>query len=134
MYKTCIMEDNQLNLSEYEKHYSDEGFWTKVKKFALKAGAAIVYNALKLHFALKRKETPAWAKTVIYGALGYFILPLDLVPDLMPGVGFADDGAALAAALLTVAAHITPEVKSDAKAKLQEWFGPEAATKIGAGE
>lgn len=124
------MEDNQLNLNQYEQYYSEPNFWEKVKIFALKAGAGLVYNALKLHFTLKKKETPAWAKSVIYGALGYFILPVDLVPDLMPGVGFMDDSAALAAALLTVAMHVTPDVKADAKAKLADWFGKDAVHMI----
>ncbi|WP_211605080.1 YkvA family protein [Vreelandella arcis] len=47
-----------------------------------------------------------WAKTTIYGALGYFISPVDAIPDLAPIVGYADDIGVLAGALAMVAAHI----------------------------
>ena len=68
------MEEN-VKFEQYEKHYNEESFWEKVKKFAVKAGGKVIYLALKLYFALQSEKTPAWAKGVIVGALGYFILP-----------------------------------------------------------
>ncbi len=82
----------------------------------------VVYKALQLYYALKSSTTPTWAKTVIIGALGYFIAPIDLIPDLLPG-GFTDDLGALATALVTVQAYITYEEKSSAKNQLKRWFG-----------
>ena len=104
-------------------NYSDGAFWAKVKQFAKKAGAKVVYLALLLYYALKSPKTPKWAKTVIISALAYFICPIDLIPDTIPIVGFTDDLAALAAALKAVDTCITSDVKAEAKAKLSYWFG-----------
>ena len=114
---------NEIDYDKYSKEYNPDSFWEKVKKFAKKAGVKVIYAALKLYYAAQSDSTPAWAKGVIYGALGYFILPVDLIPDIMPGVGFTDDLAVLAAALITVAAHITPDVKNQSREKLSQWFG-----------
>lgn len=104
-------------------NYSESGFWEKLRDYALVAGREVVEMALRLYYAAQAPETPLWAKTVIYGALAYFILPTDAVPDFIPGVGYGDDLGALAAALATVAAYITPEIEEKAKQKAAEWFG-----------
>ena len=124
------MKENEVNFDEYKENYSEENFWEKVKKFAGKAGAKVIYAALKLYYALMKKETPAWAKGVIIGALGYFISPIDLIPDAIPVLGFTDDLPVLAAAIVAVSIHITDDVKAEAKAKLSDWFGSDAIAKI----
>ena len=68
-------------------------------------------------------NTPAKYKAVIAGALGYFILPIDLIPDFIPIAGYTDDLAALVWGVYCVIKSITPEVKAQAAAKLHEWFG-----------
>lgn len=107
--------------------YSDESFWEKVKKFAKVAGKEVIEKSLWLYYAAQRPETPLWAKTVIYGALAYFICPVDAIPDVIPVVGFVDDLGALAAALATVAVYINDEVKTKTSVKLKNWFGVEAS-------
>ncbi|MDV7402173.1 DUF1232 domain-containing protein, partial [Arthrospira platensis SPKY1] len=62
--------------------------WNKIKRFAKAAGVKTVYSVLLLFYAFQRKETPAWAKNIILGALAYFISPLDFLPDLTPVFGF----------------------------------------------
>ena len=104
-------------------NYSDDAFWAKVKRFAKKAGAKVIYFALLLYYALSSPKTPKWAKTVIISALAYFVCPIDLIPDTIPIVGFTDDLAALAAAYKAVKVCVTPEVVAKAKAKAHEWFG-----------
>ena len=104
-------------------NYSDGAFWAKVKRFAKKAGAKVIYFALLLYYALSSPKTPKWAKTVIISALAYFICPIDLIPDTIPIVGFTDDLAALAAAYKAVKVCVTPEVVAKAKANAHEWFG-----------
>lgn len=59
-----------------------------------------------------------WAKGVITGALGYFILPADLVPDLLPGAGYGDDWGAIVAAMATVAAYIKEEHRQRAACQI----------------
>ncbi len=103
---------------EARERYREEDFWNKLRRFARQAGREVVEKALWLYYALKRPETPAWAKRTIVGALVYFILPIDLVADLAPLVGFTDDLSVLLLAVGTVAAHITPEVKAQAQKTL----------------
>ena len=119
------MENNdyQNTNNEYAKEYSESSFWEKVKKFAIKAGSNVIYAALKLYYALQSTDTPAWAKAVILGALGYFIAPIDAIPDMVPVVGFADDLGVLAAAAATVSLYIDDNVKQKAKEKMKDWFG-----------
>jgi uncharacterized membrane protein YkvA (DUF1232 family) len=107
----------------FEKEYSDGGFWNKVITFAKTAGREVIEKALWLYYAAQDPQTPAWAKTVIYGALGYFIFPFDAIPDPTLVVGYADDLGVLAAAVATVAAYITEDVKALAAQKLKDWFG-----------
>lgn len=109
--------------NEYEMHYSDEKFWDKLKNQALKAGHKVVSKALELYYAGTAKETPLWAKTLIFGALGYFILPIDAIPDMIPVAGFTDDLTMLLGAITSVGAHMTPEHRAKAEETLQKWFG-----------
>ena len=113
---------NTLINQRDEQYYSQNGFWNKLRNFAT-AGREVVEHSLSLYYTAQAPNTPAWAKTVIYGVLGYFILPADAIPDPIPVVGFSDDLAALVAALATVGIHVTPEIKNRAKKKAAEWFG-----------
>lgn len=109
--------------SKFEKDYSDDNFWNKVVKFAKKAGKDVIEKALLLYYAAQSPQTPMWAKTTIYGALGYFISPIDLIPDLMPVVGYTDDLGVLVVAIATVSAYINEDVRKQAADKLTSWFG-----------
>lgn len=60
---------------------------------------------------------------MIIGALGYFILPADFVPDFIPFFGYSDDLSALAGGLVAVAMYVDAEVKQKSKDKLHVWFG-----------
>lgn len=111
------------NTSKYESEFSDNSFWDKVVKFAKTAGKEVIEKALWLYYAAQAPETPTWAKVTIYGALGYFISPIDAIPDITPFVGYSDDLGVLALAVTTVAAYITSHVKEQAKIKMNDWFG-----------
>lgn len=101
------------------------GFWSRALRFLRFAGKQLMHKALLLHYAAQNPRTPKWAKTAIYGALAYYLLPLDLVPDLLPVVGYTDDLWVLAAALATVTLYINDDVRAQAAQRLQAWFGPE---------
>jgi uncharacterized membrane protein YkvA (DUF1232 family) len=109
--------------SKYQEHYSDDGFWTKIKNYSKEAGIKAIYSALLLYYALESPITPMKAKIQIYGALGYLILPVDIVPDILPVVGYVDDLGSLALALGAVAINIDDKVKQKAKDKLKDFFG-----------
>ena len=110
-------------MNEFEREYSSEKFWDKTKRFAKAAGSEVVERALQLYYSSQSPDTPGWAKTTAYGALGYFIVPLDAIADVVPVVGYSDDLGVLAMALATIALHVTPAVKQQAKDKLRDWFG-----------
>ena len=111
------------NIESYQSNYSESGLWKKVKSVAKKAGIKTIYMVLLLHYVLKSPDVPLEDKAKIYGALGYFILPIDLIPDFIPAIGYSDDVAALAFALHAVWKNVTPEIKEQAQRKLREWFG-----------
>lgn len=111
----------------YPDAYSVPKFWDKLTRHAKGAGRQAVEKALWLFYAVQSPNTPKWARRVIYGALGYFVFPLDAIPDLAPLVGYTDDLTVMAAALATVAVYITDDVKQQAADKLRLWFGEESA-------
>jgi uncharacterized membrane protein YkvA (DUF1232 family) len=65
-------------------------------------------------------STPRRVKLTLLAALGYFVLPLDALPDVMPLLGFTDDAAVIAAALAAVAGSITPQHREKAKEMLTD--------------
>lgn len=105
------------------ENFSEDGFWSKVRRYALAAGRDVIFKGLCMYYAYRDEKTPVWAKTVIAGALGYFILPLDTVPDVLPAIGYTDDLVALAVASATVASHVNEKHRHQANQKLGEWFG-----------
>jgi uncharacterized membrane protein YkvA (DUF1232 family) len=107
----------------FEKEYSDRRFWGKVISFARTAGKEVIEKALWLYYTAESPATPSWAKSVIYGALGYFIFPADAIPDITPVVGYADDLGVLTAAIAAVALYVTMDVKEKSAQKLKDWFG-----------
>jgi uncharacterized membrane protein YkvA (DUF1232 family) len=108
--------------SDFKAHYSDSGFWEKLKGYAKVAGKAALEPALKMYYSAIDSDTPLWAKTAIYGALGYFISPINAIPDVLPLVGYTDDIGILVAAAATVAAYIKEEHVKKARNTLRQWF------------
>lgn len=119
------------DLQKFDKDYSEKSLFKKLGKFAKRAGCKTVYYVLVLYFTLTDPKTPAQYKATIAGALGYFILPLDFLPDFIPGAGMVDDWGAVVAAVAYVATAITPDIKARAKAKLSEWFGSYEVSDLG---
>ncbi len=111
--------------NDYLDSYSEESFWRKLGSYAKSAGREVVEKSLTLHYAAQREATPAWARATVYGALGYFIAPLDAIVDLTPVVGYADDLGVLVLALATVIHYVDDEVRLRAQAKVDTWFGPD---------
>jgi uncharacterized membrane protein YkvA (DUF1232 family) len=120
-----------MNPSKYQKYFSTDGFWSKLKRGAKKAGSKVIYSGLLLFYALESPKTPLRAKLQIYGALGYLILPLDIVPDLLPIIGYVDDLSALGLALASVAGSIDDDVKRKAKNKLRDFLGEDVMSSKG---
>ena len=111
------------DLSTYEKNFSFSGLMSKIKETAKKAGLKAIYMALLLYYALESPTISVMDKAIIYGALGYFIAPIDIVPDILPLVGLSDDIAVLAWAFSRVKHNVTDLTREKAKTKLKIWFG-----------
>lgn len=110
-------------IEKYERYYSDSKFWCKILKIGKKAGLKVVYAALLLYYLMLDGSVALKDKLWITGALGYFILPLDVVPDfLFLPLGFSDDLTVLLLALNKVRSSITPEVERRAKETLRQFF------------
>jgi len=91
-------------------------FWPKFKRFA--ANLPFAEDLLAAYFCAFDRNTPRRVQAVLIGALAYFILPFDFVPDMLPVLGFTDDAAVLATAIRMVAAHITPAHREAARRAL----------------
>jgi len=95
-----------------------EPFWSKVKRFG--RSLPFVEDLLAAYYCASDPATPKRVKLILVGALTYFILPADAVPDILPFLGFADDAAMLAAAIAQVAGAINESHRSRARGTLAE--------------
>jgi uncharacterized membrane protein YkvA (DUF1232 family) len=109
--------------NEPSAEISSVAFLRKLRSMMAVAGHKMLFSALVLFNCLKDRDTPAWARGVIVGALGYLILPTDLIPDMLPGAGYGDDWSTIVVALGTVAAYIKETHKLRAKEQLTTLFG-----------
>ncbi len=109
-------------MNRYSKYYSENSLLKKVRQFASKAGQKVIYPVLILYYMLKDKNVDLKTKLIITAALGYFIFPADLIPDLAPIIGFTDDFGVLMVALTRLAGRLTPEIREKVKTRLKDWF------------
>ena len=111
-------------VQKYGTYYSDNRFWKKVERVAKKVGATVLLPLFPLYYMLQDDKVSLQHKAYIVGALGYFILPIDLIPDgILPVIGFTDDIAVMTLVLKLVKDSITPEIKARANARVSEIIG-----------
>lgn len=106
---------------DYSGSYSESAMWDKIAKFASKAGKDVIFNVLKLYYAIATGTATPTQIAAIVAAIGYFISPVDAIPDMLP-LGFTDDAGILAAAVSSLACCSNPTVVAAARRKLNEWF------------
>jgi uncharacterized membrane protein YkvA (DUF1232 family) len=99
-------------------------FWLKLKRVVAKLPFA--EDLLAAYYCAFDKETPRHVQAALLGAIAYFILPFDFIPDMLPVLGFTDDAAVLATAIRLVANHITPEHRDAARAALKRGIDAES--------
>ena len=92
-------------------------FWIKFKRVMSKLPFA--EDLLSAYYCAFDKETPRHVQAALLGAVAYFILPFDFMPDMLPLLGFTDDAAILATAIRMVSSHITQEHRDAARAALK---------------
>ena len=93
------------------------GFWTKAGRVA--ARFPFAEDLLAAYYCAFDHATPFQVKAALVGALAYFVLPFDFVPDILPFLGFADDAAVLLTTLRMVSGHLRPEHRAAAREALQ---------------
>ena len=120
----------EKELQKYEQHYNDSSFLDKVTKYGKLIGITALYKAVQLWFVLQKPDVPAGTKSVIMGALGYLIAPLDFLPDLLPVLGYTDDIVAITFALIKVQGYIDEEVERKSKKLLTKIFGEESVSNL----
>ena len=113
----------KINTTGFIKNCSSEALMSKIARFGKKMGGKLLYNVFALYYVLKSRDVPIKVKGEILGALGYVIMPLDLIPDFIPVGGFADDFAAVAFAVQSARANITPEIQHKAEQRVQDYLG-----------
>lgn len=93
-----------------------ERFWRKLRR----AIAAIPFaeDLVAVYVCALDRRTPAYVRAVLFGAVAYFILPADAVPDILAGLGFTDDASVIAAAIASVGSHLRPEHRDAAREAL----------------
>lgn len=106
-----------------DQHYSDKKFLHKMKKLGGGLGNKAMQAAATLYVALRSPDMPKSSKLIVLGALGYFILPLDLVVDFLPLFGLTDDAFVILTALGKVYLSITDEMKEEAKGLIDSKLG-----------
>lgn len=111
-------------IEKYGTYYSDNRLWKKIERVAKKVGATVLLPVFTLYYMLQDDKVSLQHKAYIVGALGYFILPIDLIPDgILPVIGFTDDIAVMTLVLKLVKDSITPEIKARANQRVAEVMG-----------
>jgi uncharacterized membrane protein YkvA (DUF1232 family) len=107
---TASLSDSDL---EQQRERVRRGFWSKVKRVA--AQIPFAEDLLTAYYCAFDRETPREVQAALIGALAYFVLPFDFIPDFLPVLGYTDDAAVLAIAIRLVAKHIRPEHREAAR-------------------
>ncbi|MEP9375751.1 YkvA family protein [Aquabacter sp. CN5-332] len=118
-----------LDAEDRQKAENDEtsvrrGFWRKLKRHA--AAVPFAEDAVAAYFAAFDRETPLKVRAGLLGALAYFLLPADFMPDFLPLIGFGDDAAVLFGAMQLLSSHIRPHHREAARTTLEQMKSPQA--------
>ena len=112
-----------MTMESNTSSYNLPGLWERIKDSAKRLGRFTTKKALLMYYVLKSDRTPRSAKAIIYGALAYLILPINLISAKHhPILGWADEVAVIAIAYRKIKQHITPGMDQEAEETLNKWF------------
>jgi uncharacterized membrane protein YkvA (DUF1232 family) len=111
------------DINDYASHFSEGAFTGKARRYGRQAGISAIYAGLLLFYLLKKPGLPWKVRMAIAGALGYFILPFDMLPDFIVALGYTDDLSVLIGVLTCCYMHVDDGVRANAREKIKEWFG-----------
>jgi uncharacterized membrane protein YkvA (DUF1232 family) len=112
----------QLDRMKRDQQRTEQGFWRKLRRHA--GRIPFIDQLLAAYYCAIDPKTPLQARAILYGALAYFILPFDIIPDFIAGLGYTDDAAVLAAAIRSILPHIKDDHRNQAKATVEKLAGP----------
>jgi uncharacterized membrane protein YkvA (DUF1232 family) len=93
-------------------------FWRKVRRVV--ARVPFAEDLLAAYFCAIDRDTPTYVRGVLLGAVAYFVLPADMIPDLLVPLGFTDDASVIAAAITAVGSHLQPRHRDQARDRLEK--------------
>lgn len=105
---------------KYGEYYDENRFWKKAKRITKRTGRTVLRPVLLLYYLMQDSHVSIKDKAYIIGALGYFVLPIDLLPDFIVGLGYTDDLAVVGLLLKHLHDSITPEIEERADMKINE--------------
>ena len=111
----------QRDRMKRDQQRTERGFWRKLRRHA--GRIPFIDQLLAAYYCAIDSKTPLQARAILYGALAYFILPFDIIPDFIAGLGYTDDAAVLAAAIRTILPHIKDDHRTRAKAAMKKLAG-----------
>ena len=120
------MAGQELTLFQRDKMKRDQkrteqSFWRKLRRNA--GRIPFLDQLLAAYYCAIDSNTPLQARAILYGALAYFVLPFDVIPDFIAGLGYTDDAAMLAAAIRSILPHIKDDHRDRAKAAVKKLAG-----------
>ena len=96
----------------------EQRFWRKVRRVV--ARIPFTEDLLAAYFCAIDRNTPTYVRGILLGAVAYFVLPADMIPDLLGPLGFTDDASVIAATLTAVGSHLRPEHRAQARDRLDK--------------
>lgn len=94
-----------------------------LRRLARAAGWEVAYRGFLAYYLLRDPDVPASHKSVILGALGYLLMPIDAIPDAIVGIGYTDDLTVLAGMFHLLDGYITPAIRRQAESAAYAVFG-----------
>ena len=110
-------ESDATDLPVASEPPDDKRFWNKLKRVLVRIPFA--EDLVAAYYCALDSETPGYVRAVLLGAVAYFVLPIDMVPDFLAGLGFTDDASVLAAAIAAVGRHLQPQHREHARRALE---------------
>lgn len=104
--------------ADHDEQVVREGFWPKITRHA--ARLPFADELLAAWYCASDANTPLKVKATLFGALAYFVLPFDVIPDMILALGFTDDMAVLITAVTLVRGHITQAHRDKARETLDQ--------------
>jgi uncharacterized membrane protein YkvA (DUF1232 family) len=118
LHRAALGKDISLRAFAERERRVRRDFWAKLRRVA--GQVPFVEDIVAGYYCALDPATPMRVRGMLLAAIAYFIIPLDFIPDIIVGLGFADDAALVTAVLALVSAHITPTHRAAAARALDK--------------